>query len=150
MAVVAKENKFEVQTFLDGALKDKQVVATIPELISNDWVDFTGAGAPVANAGTKLTGGENGTVTAEVLTSYFAAAEKVKWNTMGVPLTLENIGAQVTSFIKRMRDDLGKNVRPCWWITITPITKALFLFLRAIKRLLKKSRNMYLPPLLRV
>lgn len=108
VAVVAAEDKFKVQTFLDGALKDEQIVATIDELVANEWVEFTGTGAPTANAGTPLTNGSNGTLNAEILTKYFAAAEKIKWNTMGVPLNLESIGDKVTSFIKRMRDDLGK------------------------------------------
>lgn len=108
VAVVAAEDKFKVQTFLNGALKDEQTVSTIAELAANDWVEFSGDGAPTANAGTKLTGGTNGTVSAAILADYFKEAEKFKWNTMGVPLDTASIGAQVTAFIKRMRDDLGK------------------------------------------
>lgn len=108
VAVVAAEDKFKVQTFLNGALKDEQTVSTIAELAANDWVEFSGDGAPTANAGTKLTGGTNGTVSAAILADYFKEAEKFKWNTMGVPLDIASIGAQVTAFIKRMRDDLGK------------------------------------------
>lgn len=108
VAVVAAEDKFKVQTFLNGALKDEQTVSTIAELAANDWVEFSGDGAPTANAGTKLTGGTNGTVSAAILADYFKEAEKFKWNTMGIPLDTASIGAQVTAFIKRMRDDLGK------------------------------------------
>lgn len=108
VAVVAADAKFKVQTFLDGGLKDEQEVTTIAELVSNDWVDFTGEGALSANVGVSLAGGTNGTVTSAILTSYFAKAERVKWNTMAVPLNLENIGATVTAFIRHMRDELGK------------------------------------------
>ncbi len=108
IAVVADDSNFKVQTFLDGGLKDEQVVSSIATLQSNDWVDFTGEGALTAAAGTALTGGTNGTVNASVLTTYFSKVEKLKWNTMGVPLQLENIGAQVTTFIRHMRDELGK------------------------------------------
>lgn len=108
VAVVADNANFKVQTFLDGGLKDEQEVSTIDELVSNDWVDFAGEGALTANAGVSLTGGTNGTVSVTVLTSYFAKAERVKWNTMAVPLNLENIGAAVTAFIRHMRDELGK------------------------------------------
>lgn len=108
VAVIAAEDKFKVQTFLNGALKDEQTVSTIAELAANDWVEFSGDGAPTANAGTKLTGGTNGTVSAAILADYFKEAEKFKWNTMGIPLDTASIGAQVTAFIKRMRDDLGK------------------------------------------
>lgn len=108
VAVVEDEEKFKVQTFLNGALKDEQIVSDIGGLIANDWVEFSGEGALTANAGTQLTGGTNGTLNAAVLTSYFKEAEKFKWNTMAIPLDLQSVGAQVTAFIKRMRDDLGK------------------------------------------
>lgn len=108
VAVVEDEEKFKVQTFLNGALKDEQIVSGIGDLVANDWVEFSGEGALTANAGTQLTGGTNGTLNAAVLTSYFKEAEKFKWNTMAIPLDLQSVGAQVTAFIKRMRDDLGK------------------------------------------
>lgn len=108
VAVVANDSNFKVQTFLDDGLKDEQVVSTVAELVSNEWVDFTGEGELTASAGVALTGGTNGTVSATVLTSYFSKVEKMKWNTMGIPLQLENIGAQVTAFIRHMRDELGK------------------------------------------
>lgn len=108
IAVVADDTNFIVQTFFNGGLKDSQKISVIADLVSNDWLDFTGTGAPTATAGTTLTGGTNGTVDASVLTNYFAKAENLKWNTMGVPLDLNTIGATVTAFIKRMRDDLGK------------------------------------------
>lgn len=108
VAVVAMEDKFKVQTFLDGALKDEQIVSTIAELTANDWVEFSGEGKPTANAGTQLAGGTNGTVNASVLTDYFKQAEKFKWNTMAIPLDVQSTGATVTAFIKRMRDTLGR------------------------------------------
>lgn len=108
VAVVEYEEKFKVQTFLNGALKDEQIVSGIGDLVANDWVEFSGEGALTANAGTQLTGGTNGTLNASVLTGYFKEAEKFKWNTMAIPLDLQSVGAQVTAFIKRMRDDLGK------------------------------------------
>lgn len=108
VAVVEDEEKFKVQTFLNGALKDEQIVSGIGDLVANDWVEFSGEGALTANAGTQLTGGTNGTLNASVLTGYFKEAEKFKWNTMAIPLDLQSVGAQVTAFIKRMRDDLGK------------------------------------------
>ena len=108
VAVVEEEDKFKVQTFLNGALKDEQIVEGIGGLVANDWVEFSGDGVLTANAGTKLAGGTNGTLNAAVLTGYFKEAEKFKWNTMAIPLDLQNVGAQVTAFIKRMRDDLGK------------------------------------------
>lgn len=108
VAVVEDEEKFKVQTFLNGALKDEQIVSDIGSLVANDWVEFSGEGALTANAGTQLTGGTNGTLNTTVLTGYFKEAEKFKWNTMAIPLDLQSVGAQVTAFIKRMRDDLGK------------------------------------------
>lgn len=108
VAVVQDEEKFKVQIFLNGALKDEQIVSNISGLVANDWVEFSGEGALTANAGTQLTGGTNGTLNVAVLTDYFKEAEKFKWNTMAIPLDLQSVGAQVTAFIKRMRDDLGK------------------------------------------
>ena len=107
IAIVADDTDFIVQTFFNGGLKDTQKVSAISGLVSNDWLDFSGTGALTATAGTTLTGGTNGTVDASVLTNYFAKIENLKWNTMGVPLSV-SVGATVTAFIKRMRDDLGK------------------------------------------
>lgn len=109
VAVVAVDGgAFKVQTFLDAGLKDEQEVTAISGLVSNDWVDFAGTGALTANVGTALTGGTNGTVSTSFLTSYFDKVEKMKWNTMAIPLNLEGVNGPALAFIKRMRDDLGK------------------------------------------
>lgn len=108
VAIVKDGDNFKVQTFLNGALKDEQTVAGIGDLVANEWVMFSGDGVLAENAGTQLAGGTNGTLNAAVLADYFKQAEKFKWNTMAIPLDLQNVGAQVTAFIKRMRDELGK------------------------------------------
>ena len=51
---------FDVVTYVDGVLEDRQTVSEIDELVSNEWVDFSGTGEPALSAGAELSGGHGG------------------------------------------------------------------------------------------
>jgi len=103
--------KFDVKTFVSGEEVDSQTVATIAELQANDWVVFSGTGAPAATAGVPLTGGDDGTVTAQDHADYQAAIEVEEFNTIGLTVTDTSLKEVYVSFIKRQRDDEGKKVQ---------------------------------------
>lgn len=111
VAIVANGSKFDVITYFKGAPKDVQTVSTVADLVDNAWVDFSGSGAIVANAGVPLTTGTNGTVSDATYATYLNLIKSYKWNTMAIPQDASTVNASVISFIKNQRDVLGKKVQ---------------------------------------
>lgn len=118
ISLIIKEltsDTFEVSTLLDNQVKDKQTVTKIDDLISNEWLNFTGTGNLTASAGITLADGSNGTVTESNYTSYLGALKAKIWNTMACPsmrLTGKsgNFNESVVTYIKSLRD-AGKKVQ---------------------------------------
>ncbi|WWU65444.1 phage tail sheath C-terminal domain-containing protein [Clostridium baratii] len=114
LSIVIKElddSNFEVKTLLDTKIVDSQIGANVEDLNNNDWVDFAGTGELVANAGTKLTNGSNGTENAENYSKYLALVGNKIFNTMGVHTSNRTVKEKVTQFIKQCRENKGKNVQ---------------------------------------
>ena len=103
--------KFDVKTLVSGEEIDVQVVAAADEVVSNDWVDFSGAGVLTTTAGTPLTTGADGVVTNQDHTDYQAAIELFDFNTMALVSTDATLKSVYTSFVKRLRDDEGKKIQ---------------------------------------
>lgn len=103
--------KFDVKTFVSGEEADVQTVATIDDLTANDWVTFSGTGAPTATAGVPLAGGDDGTPTAQDYADFLTAVEVENYQTIGLTVTDSTIKDVFVSFIKRQRDDEGKKVQ---------------------------------------
>lgn len=111
VVIKANSGKFDVMTYLDGDLKDKQSkVSDVTELKDNSWVNFTGTGNLEAQAGIVLEGGTDGEVTTPEFSSYFAALNNESFNTMGIPFTTPEIGETVEMFISGQRE-IGKYVQ---------------------------------------
>lgn len=108
---VDDNSKFDVKTFVSGVEMDFQTVATVQELQANDWVTFSGTGTPVATAGAPLTGGTDGTVTAQDYADYQSAIEVEDFNTIGLTVTDTTIKDVFVSFVKRQREDEGKKIQ---------------------------------------
>ena len=70
--VSGEEAPFLVETFLDGTLVHSQSAGEISQLVSNDWVEFSGSGALQPHAGIVLSGGSDGEVTTQSYDSFFA------------------------------------------------------------------------------
>lgn len=104
-------SKFDVKTLVDGAEVDSQTVAMIDELQPNAWVDFNGTGGLTATAGTPLTGGADGSVTAQDYLDYLAAIEVYDFNTIGLTATDATTKDVFVSFCRRLRDDEGKKIQ---------------------------------------
>lgn len=103
--------KFDVITYLGEDDMDTQTVATIAELAANDWVEFSGTGAPELTAGVNLTGGSDGTVTNADHTAYLAAAEVQDFNTMGLLSNDNTLKPVYSAFVNRVREQDGKKVQ---------------------------------------
>lgn len=103
--------KYDVKTLVGATEVDVQTVASIDELSGNAWVDFSGNGNFTATAGTPLTGGDDGDVTAQDYLDYLAAIEVHEFHTIGLTVT-DNMTKDVfVSFAKRQREEEGKKVQ---------------------------------------
>lgn len=105
---------FEVVTILGTSTKDRQTAKTIGELKANDFVEFSGSakGKLSANAGTALTGGTDGAITAASMANFLGAIKTKKWNAVGIPLNGldgNTINATIIPYINSLRDG-GKKV----------------------------------------
>lgn len=99
---------FTVQTLVAGTIMDTQTVRTADELVSNDWVEFSGTGALTATASTPLTSGADGTVSATAYSSYLTAIEPYKFDVMIYDGTDPTVQAAMESFIQRIADEAGQ------------------------------------------
>lgn len=106
-----KSSNYEVITLFRGIEKDRQKVTTIEDLKSNDWVDFSGTGVPVVTAGVPLANGTDGTIANDNFTAYLTAIKNYKFNTMAIPNENSTIIPLVISFIKNMRENVGRKVQ---------------------------------------
>ena len=113
--VVKEGSLYNVSTFVDGAEKDSQKVATIDELEANDFVTFSGTGVPEANAGKPLTNGANGTVTLETAyPAYLELLKTARWQTAAFPQLDDEestLKSNIATFIEQQRDDEGRYVQ---------------------------------------
>ena len=103
---------YQVNTYLGSTQKDSQIVANISELVSNDFVDFSGTGAiskEVVN--TLLTTGADGTFTTQNYTEYLALLKTKEFDTLAAykfddSEELFN-GSDIKDFIQEMRETRG-------------------------------------------
>ncbi len=108
---IDETDKFDVKTFVSGEEADVQTVATIGDLIANDWVTFSGTGDLTATAGVPLAGGDDGTVTAQDHADFLSAVEVEEYQTIGLTVTDPTIKEVYVAYIKRQREDEGKKVQ---------------------------------------
>ncbi|MDR6883793.1 phage tail sheath family protein [Bacillus sp. 3255] len=104
-------SKFDVRTLLGYEEVDKQTVATVAGLVANDWVVWTGSGALTQTAGSKLTGGADGSVINGDHTSYLSAIELEEFSVIALTSTDPTLKALYTSFAARLRDDEGTKIQ---------------------------------------
>ena len=106
---------YSVITYVKGSVVDTQKVATISELDSNDYVDFSENTEETGweqTAGTALTGGTDGIV--ETSTAYpamFSLLKMAKWQCYACISDNSQIKANVVSFIQQLREDEGRYVQ---------------------------------------
>lgn len=88
-------------------------LSTVDDLIAQDceYVTFTGSGALAAIAAMNLTGGTDATVQNDDLTTFMDTWEKVKFNTVAMPVTDSSMKAAIKTKIKYLRESMGRSVQ---------------------------------------
>lgn len=106
-ANVDEADKFDVVTLLNNKIVDKQIVESVGDLKSNDYVSFKDTELTV-NAGIPLSGGTNGTVgTIGEHQSFLDKIESYSFNVLACNSNSEDIKQLYVEFTKRMRDEVG-------------------------------------------
>ena len=110
VAVLAtsSDDVFNVVTMLDGVVKNKQEVKTIAELKENDFVSFSGSGDLSVNAGVKLTGGSDGSLSSDKYAAFLAAIKNMRFNAVALPMydltSPETFNATVPTYVNELCD----------------------------------------------
>ena len=102
------EDTFTVSTVVDGEIVDSQQASTVQELTANAWVTFSGTGALVANTGTALTGGADGTVEATAYSAFLSVIEPHDFDILIYDGTDSTVLTAMQSFVKRLADENGQ------------------------------------------
>lgn len=102
------EDSFQVSTVVDGRIVDSQIIETINQLVTNDWVSFSGTGAPTATVGAPLTSGVDPTAAATDYSGYLTAIEPYRFDAMVYDGSDATVKTAMLSFIKRYFDDNGR------------------------------------------
>lgn len=114
IVITANPNSgFDLTVYLGGVkVETFEQISTIEELIALNslYLSFTGTGDLEETAGAVLTGGTDGTVTNESITTFLDSLENIKFNAVAFPLPeLEaSTLASIKSKSKHLRDSLGK------------------------------------------
>jgi len=112
VAVEPNDLLFRVTTFVDGIARDSQIVAEIEELEANDYVTFSGTGAPPISAGIALAGGTDGAyVEATRYAQYFNALKTAFWQVAAVTTDTPAIKNATVAFVETLRDRQGRYVQ---------------------------------------
>ena len=102
---------YAVNTYLGSTQKDSQIIRNLNELVSNDFVDFTGEGAVSKTAvNTLLTGGTDGTFDSTGYTEYLSLLKTTQFDTLAAykfgSSEIFN-GQNIKEFIQEMREQRG-------------------------------------------
>lgn len=107
-ANVDEPTKFDVLTYIDATLVDAQTVATVAELVANEFVTFNTDATLEVTASTPLSGGTNGTVDTSAHQTFLDKIESYpSINAIGYVGTDSAIAKLYCAFTKRMRDEIG-------------------------------------------
>lgn len=99
---------FNVITYLDQEEVDIQTVEKAEDLVSNDFVDFSGTGELTDAAVTSLEGGADDSGGAGEYTAALAAFEAEEFDVLAVPTEDSVIKSLATAYTKRLRENEGK------------------------------------------
>ena len=101
------ESLYDVKTVFGTQVVDEQTVSGMAGLKANDYVAWKADAELATTAGTPLTGGTNGTADGGAYQAYLDKIESYTYNAMGAAVEDDTTKALFSSFVKRMRDDLG-------------------------------------------
>lgn len=104
---IDKKGYFDVYTYYNNVVRDRQIVKSAAELNDNDFVVWKKSATLKVCAATALAGGANATVTGEDYQKFLDKCENVQFNILAVASTDENVNSLVASYTKRMREERG-------------------------------------------
>lgn len=112
---------FTVDTIVDGLVRDSQTVgswtsstdntpATVGDLVSNDWVNFTGTASALItpSAGVPLVGGVDPTVTTAAYSEYLTAIEPFLFNILIYDGEDATIKSTISTFMRSLAENSGR------------------------------------------
>lgn len=101
-----------VKTYVDGSLKDTQKVATLADLVANDYAEFEAAEGTLVSieTPTALEGGSDGEEVTDI-SAALAALESYKFNILAISQTASATKAQAVQWIESLRNDKGVKVQ---------------------------------------
>lgn len=105
---------YDISLYLAGELMETFTgVATIEELAAKEsqYADFSGEGDVTAFSGAVLEGGKPAENMNSSFTAFLDAVEKVKCNTVLIPVSEESLAAAAASKVKYLRTKVGKTVQ---------------------------------------
>ena len=107
---IDNEDKVVMDLFFMGKKVDSQSVKNTEAFESNDYVDITGTPdyKSISGEAIDLTGGSDSEVTVNDYSKYLAAIEGYYFNTIGYAGEDDDIKNLFVSFVKRLRDEVGK------------------------------------------
>jgi hypothetical protein len=116
---------YDVKTYVNAVLKNTQRGLNIEDLVSNDFVDFSGTGPLeeieytetedailMQRAGEVLQGGTDGIFTESTMYPEFLdKASIARYQTMAIPYKNSQISALITQFVIDERDNQGRYIQ---------------------------------------
>ena len=106
--LVDEENTFIVTTLVDGVQVDQQTARTGGDLMPNAWVVFTGSAALTATAGVTLTGGADGTVSAQAYADFLTTLEPYSFDVLAYDGTDSAFRQAFFAFVQRVSSQEGR------------------------------------------
>lgn len=103
---VDMQTNFDVMTYLDSVMVDKQMVKVASELKPNDFVDFKGTELSVT-ASTPLSGGTDGTVEVSAHQAFLNKMESYSFHALAYVGNNTQLANLYVQFTKRMREEIG-------------------------------------------
>lgn len=102
------DGSFTVSTVVDGGVVDQQTgISAVSDLVSNNWVSWSGTGDVTANTGSSLSGGSNGTVNTAAYAAALAALEPYQFDVLVYDGSDATVMDAFVAFVKRVADESG-------------------------------------------
>lgn len=105
---VDDETKYDVKTYLDTAICDRQTVAAASELKDNEFVIFKKDAELEETAGMEMVGGsDGGPANGEAYQEFLDKIQSCQFHVLACDTTDVSTKSLFTAFTNRMRDDMG-------------------------------------------
>lgn len=110
------DKSFNVRTYLRGVVVDEQVVFSANDLVNSDFIDFSVEGSAdlaefTKGNGARLVGGTDTDSTVMDHSKFLKELESRYFNAVGYFGVDDKIAKLYVSFIKRLRDEVGKKAQ---------------------------------------